>query len=251
MLRSAINSQVWLSRKFDKLLPRKYQTDGNSDFVKSFAPGYLFPKALVYDIGSGKQPFLKAEQKRQLQATVVGLDIDAGELARAPQGAYDDSICSDVTRYQGKGDADIVICQSLLEHVNGVDKAFHAISSALKPGGTALVFVPSRNAVFARMNLLLPHRLKRWILFSVFPVTKAAQGFVSYYDRCTPGDFRQLAAQSGLEVVDLRCYYKSGYFTFLFPLHFIWRAWILLFGATRTEQAAETFSMALRKPATH
>src|SRR4051812_9855475 len=102
MLRALLHTQVWLSRKFDRLLPRKYQTDGNSDFVRSFAPRFLFPGAVIYDVGSGKQPYLSAEQKRKLGATVVGVDIDPDELARAPTGAYDATICADVTQYRGK-----------------------------------------------------------------------------------------------------------------------------------------------------
>ena len=41
---------------------------------------------------------------------MVGLDIDADELARAPPGAYDETVCADITRHVGKGDADLVVC---------------------------------------------------------------------------------------------------------------------------------------------
>ena len=76
-----------------------------------------------------------------------------------------------------------------------------------------------------------------------------AQGFPAYYDRCTPRDFRAMAAQAGLEVVETRCYYRSGYFDWFFPLLLAWRLWMLLaFAVIGREQAAETFSMALRKP---
>jgi len=63
--------------------------------------------------------------------------------------------------FGGQGDADLIICQALLEHVKNVDQAFAAIASILKPGGLALIFVPSRNALYARLNLLLPQDLKR------------------------------------------------------------------------------------------
>jgi SAM-dependent methyltransferase len=61
------------------------------------------------------------------------------------------------------------VCQALLEHVSDVNGAFESIASILRPGGQAVIFVRSRNAVFARINLVLPEKFKRWILFQVFP----------------------------------------------------------------------------------
>lgn len=247
MLRTAIAGQVWLSRKLDSLLPKKYQIDGNTDFRNTFAPGYLSPATTIYDIGSGRHPFLSPQAKRELGVRVVGLDIDPNELAAAPAGSYDGSVCADVTRYRGRAEADLVICQSLMEHIDGTDRAFEAIASALKPGGVAVLFVPSRHAVFARLNLLLPQRWKLWLLHTIYPHTKVGYGFRSFYDRCTPADFERMAKAVGMEVIALRCYYKSGYFMAFAPLHALWRLWILAFGALRKEQAAETFAMALRK----
>jgi 2-polyprenyl-3-methyl-5-hydroxy-6-metoxy-1,4-benzoquinol methylase len=248
MLRTLINGQVWLSNKFDRLLlPTQFQVDGNRDFVDSFAPRHLGHAMRVYDVGSGRHPLLNAEQKARLGARVIGLDIDADELAAAPSGCYDEAVCADVRLYRGNSDGDLVICQALLEHVNGVDQAFHAIASMLKPGGTAIIFAPSRNAVFARLNLVLPADLKRRLLFTIFPKAREGQGFKSYYDRCTPADFRRLAREAGLEVTETVPYYTSSYFTFFFPLHVLWRLWVVGFRAAAGLQAAETFCMALRK----
>jgi 2-polyprenyl-3-methyl-5-hydroxy-6-metoxy-1,4-benzoquinol methylase len=247
MLRSVINGQVWLSKKFDRLLPALFRVDGNRDFVDSFAPRHMAKGIRIYDVGSGRHPLLGQEQKATLRATVVGLDIDQNELAAAPSGCYDEAVCADVRSYRGNGDGDLVICQALLEHVNGVDQAFHAMASMLKPGGIAIVFVPSRNAVFARLNLALPAHLKRRLLFTIFPSAREGQGFKSYYDRCTPSDFRRLAAEAGLEVTEIVPYYTSSYFTFFFPLHVLWRLWVVGFRAAAGVQAAETFCMALRK----
>jgi 2-polyprenyl-6-hydroxyphenyl methylase/3-demethylubiquinone-9 3-methyltransferase len=157
-------------------------------------------------------------------------------------------IVADITKYRGNGDADLVICQALLEHVVDVGEALFAIASLLKPGGIALIFVPSRNALFARLNLVLPESLKRRLLFTLFPESRLGQGFRSYYNQCTPRDFRRILEQRGLKIVEERLYYESAYFTFLVPLHILWRIWLLTFYAFARDQAAETFSMAIRKP---
>ena len=44
-----------------------------------------------------------------------------------------------------------------------------------------------------------------------------------------------------------RVYFQSDYFRFLFPLHAMWRLWTVLFRAIAGPQAAETFSLVLRK----
>jgi 2-polyprenyl-6-hydroxyphenyl methylase/3-demethylubiquinone-9 3-methyltransferase len=229
------------------MLPSHYRIDGSEDFQISFAPEYLQKSSKVYDIGGGKNPFLTSALKEQLAVTLVGLDIDQHELHKAPTGAYDEVICADITRYEGNYDADLVICKALLEHVEDIDAAFAGIASILKPGGVAVIFVPSKNAIYARLNIILPETFKRHLLYTIFPQTRKSQGFISYYDKCTPKDFECLAKRQGLEVESKRCYFLSSYFSFFFPLYLLWRIWILIFRFFAGEQAAETFSMAFKK----
>ena len=249
ILRNFIQWQARLSRRFDQLLPGYLSVDGNYEFRTGYAVSQLRdrPNSVIYDVGGGKNPYIDLELKRQINATVVGLDISQSELNAAPPGAYDRTVCADLTLYRGEQDADFVICQTLLEHVSDVNLAFAALAGILKPGGRLLVFVPSRNAVFARLNLLLPEKIKRLLLFAIFPQTRRDQGFRSYYDRCTPASFRALAPIHGLAVKDCRLYYCSMYFSFLAPLHVVWRLWMFLFMRINREAAAETFAMVLTK----
>lgn len=236
------------SRAFDaSLIPAQFRVDGNRDFIDNFAKKYLRPGLTVFDVGGGKQPYINRETKDRLRLKVVGLDIDADELARAPQGSYDEVICADITKFAGQGTADLLVCQALLEHVSDVSAAFKSIASILGPGGRAVIFVPCRNAVFARLNLLLPEKIKRWILFQVFPQTKVDAGFRSYYDRCTPMEFRNLIKTNGLQEIEFRPYYESAYFSFFFPAHILWRLWTQLFRILKGDQAAETFCLAFVK----
>ena len=204
---------------------------------------------LVYDVGGGKRPFLSTAEKTALDLSVYGLDIDRDELASAPPGAYERVICSDIGAYAGNADADVVICQAVLEHVRSSEKAIGAIASILKPGGMALLFVPCRNAWYARLNLLLPQAWKRKLLFTIYPGTESTLGFPAYYDRCTPRDFAQIAAQNRLSVDNLQAHFKSYYFHFFFPLFVVWRTGLLLSHAIYGPQVCESFCMVLRKPA--
>ncbi len=249
LLRRFVRFQQRLCFGFDRVfLPARFGVDGNRDFEAVFVPPYLRAGLTVYDIGGGKSPYVSPHVKEQLDLRVVGLDIDADELARAPGDAYDETIAADVCRFQGKGEADVAVCQAVLEHVPDAAAAVRTIASILRPGGVALVFVPSGNAAFARLNRLLPERVKRAILFSLFPDKREKQGFPAFYDRCTPPHFDRHAACAGLIVEARRVYFRSSYFSFFFPAYLLWRLWLLLFVAVRGDQAAETFAVALRKP---
>lgn len=248
-LRKAIDLQIRWSNGIDKLLPDVFQVDGNQNFIHDFVKPYLLAGSVVYDVGGGKQPMIPVEVKTNLGMRVVGVDIDANELQSAPEGAYDQTVCCDITKYRGNSDGDVVICQALLEHVANVAEALGAIDSILKPGGVALIFVPSGNAIYAKLNLLLPEKVKRAILFSVFPHSAKAQGFRAYYDHCTPREIKGIAGRYGLLTERARLYYLSTYFAFFAPLYAIWRLWSLAFYLIDREQAAETFSIAFRKPA--
>ncbi|MDE3022001.1 MAG: class I SAM-dependent methyltransferase [Pseudomonadota bacterium] len=199
-------------------------------------------------LGGGKQPFVSPEKKAALSLNVVGIDISQSELDIAPVGGYDETVCADIANVHGVGDGDLVICQAVLEHVKDTEGAMRSIASLLKPGGKAF-FVPSQNAVFARLNVLLPENLKRKILYGVYPNARAAQGFPSFYHKCTPDDFIDMAKHNGLTEVESRYYYISSYFSFLFPVYLIWRIWVVLFKFYASHQAAETFSMVLVKNA--
>lgn len=248
LLKNFVDINGRLARWFDRsFLPDMYLNDGNRDFIDRFAPGHLASNLKIYDVGGGKQPFIAPPQKQALGLTVVGIDISAAELEKAPQGAYDSMVCADIAKYQGVGDGDLVFCQAVLEHVQDTEGAMRSIASLLKPGGKALLFVPSRNAVFARLNLLLPEKVKRWVLFTVYPSAKAAQGFPSFYARCTPKDMIAMAKVNNLKLADARYYYISSYFSFFFPFYLLWRFWIVLYQLLAGYQAAETFSFALVK----
>ena len=245
--RSFINSQIVLSNLFDLLLPVRYRVDGYSDFSNVIVPKYIKSNSVIYDIGGGKNPFISNELRTGINCWVIGLDIDETELNAAPTGSYDKIIAEDITIYRGNQDGDLAICMALLEHVKDIEAALTGIRSCLKNGCRCALFVPSGNAIFARINKILPENSKKQILFALFPNAKERQGFPAYYDHCTPREVQGIAQSLGFEILDKRYYYVSSYFSFLFPLYFLWRIYILAFQWIVKEQAAETFGLILKK----
>ena len=254
-LRRTVRFLVRLSEAFDRqFLPAEFAVDGNKDFIRRLCRLYLFPSATVVEIGGGKNPLISLAEKHELGLRIIGLDISARELSAAPAGVYDGTVCSDITQYSGSGTADVAICAALLEHVRDTGAALRAIATLLKPEGVALLFVPCRNAVYARINRILPEPLKCWVLKAIygdFPEIQAElTGFPAYYDRCTPRDICTMAQATGFSVERLRVYFASGYFQFLPPLYVAWRLWQIAFKTIAGDQAAETFSVVLKKSVT-
>lgn len=161
---------------------------------------------------------------------------------------YDKIFCADICSFAGDNSADLVVCQAVLEHVSDTQAALRGIASLLKPGAAALVFVPCRNALFARLNMLLPEKWKRRILYTIFPGTGREHGFPAYYNRCTPQDFIAMADAAGVQAETVYCYYMSVYFSFFLPAHVLWRIWQLLARYFVGDQMRESFSVVLRKP---
>jgi 2-polyprenyl-6-hydroxyphenyl methylase/3-demethylubiquinone-9 3-methyltransferase len=247
-MRRFIATNVALCELIDRLLPERLRTDGNARFLKEVLPRALVPGSLVYDIGGGARPYVSPEEKVRLGLRVVGLDISAAELAAAPPGAYDRVIVADLCTFTGPSDGDQVICQALLEHVPDAAAAIRALATTTRPGGRIFLFAPSRNALFARLNLMLPERLKRRILFAIFPSkARGHDGFRAWYDCCTPGAVERLARANGLEVEERQLFWISSYFKPFVPAFVAWRmfqgfAWLLF-----RDNAAETFYFVLRK----
>ena len=248
IIRKFIDWNVNLSTRLDNLLPISLRQDGNRCFLEEYAPRVEEVGAKIWDVGSGSQPYLSASRRLELGATVVGLDISNEELAAAPDGAYSHQVVADICQFSGDASADSVICQALLEHVPDTAGAIRALASIVRPGGRIYLFVPSRNALFARANLMLPHQLKRRILFSVFPTARDNQGFQVWYDRCTPAQITCLAHSNGLVVEEQRLFWVSSYLKPFVPAFLAWRLCQSLARLMLGSEAAETFILVLRKP---
>ncbi len=244
-----VENQIFLSRRFDELiLPEKLHHVGYKHFKGRLAPAYFERGQTIYDMGSGSQPYINHKRKSKFHFKVIGLDIDQALLDRAPEGIYDETVCADLMNYTGKGDADLVVCMATLEHIQDNDKAIGAIASTLKPGGKALIYVPTRTALFARINRVLPEGFKKKVLGVFYPGQN--DGFPAFYDRCTEKEFEDLADKHGLKVVNKVSYYVSYYMAVFLPLHVLYRMYNLLVYAVSPKHAMESFSIVMERPNT-
>lgn len=248
IIRKFIAFNQRLSLAFDRLLPDRLTVDGNGYFQTYVLPPLIQPDERVYDLGGGSRPYLSPDQKAALNIHVTGLDISGEELSAAPAGAYDRQIVGDLCQFVGQGEADLVICQSTLEHLHDVEGALRAISSSLKPGGRVAFFCPCRNALFARFNIVLPEDLKKRLLFFLFPGKATGHdGFKAYYDKCKPSLIEAISRRHGMQIEMRRLFWKSSYFSVFFPAYLGWRLYQAAMWLLVRDDAAETFCYVLIK----
>lgn len=222
LIRRFIDGQVALCRYIDRRLFGAFSVDGNAAFAR-LLPSMIPPEASIADIGGGKTPFFSADEVRSRRLRVAGVDIDAAELASAEAGAYEEMFVGAIEQVRGNADRDFVIAQSVLEHVYDGRRAAAGMASFLRPGGTIVTFCPCRRAWFARLNLVLPERLKRAILFYVYPAKRERQGYPAHYDGCTPQELERNLRDAGVRVTGFRYFFTSSYFMFFAPLYLFWR----------------------------
>jgi 2-polyprenyl-6-hydroxyphenyl methylase/3-demethylubiquinone-9 3-methyltransferase len=234
---------------FDSLLSPAIRHDGNHYFISQVIPSALKDNSVIYDIGGGSQPCISVADKLKKNITLVGLDISDEEMNKAPANIYDQKISADLTQYIGNGNADTIVCQAVLEHIEDNRAAARSLSTICKQHGIVYVFVPCKNAVYARLNVVLPERVKNWALELVQPGLTEHQGFPAYYNNCTPTEMKNLFLENGFEIIQIKTFWMSSYFGNFFPIHILWRTYQLLAWALIGDDAAETFILIAKKEA--
>lgn len=231
----------------ESLFPRKR---GWTDFVTRVLPAAIKPGSRIVDVGSGKRPAIDLATKRRLGLHVVGLDVDADELSKAPDGCYDSVIVGDIASADLNGPYDTIISCAVLEHVSNTSDAISNMASALSPGGVTLHFIPCGLAPFALVNRALGPAASKRLLFALYPEKKASQGFEAYYRQCTPSGMRSLMRNSGLSSIEVTPYYASDYLKALAPAYVLEAARQLTVQACGAADLAESFCIQASAPAT-
>lgn len=150
------------------------------------------------EIGAGRDPLFLPEEASRFALDITLNDISAHELSLAPSG-YGKVEC-DITspnapEILGRGKYDLAYCRMVMEHVQDVPAMWRNISEVLAPGGVALSFFPTLYAIPYTLNRLMPERLSRFILETVFPERKPEGDdpkFPAYYDHCFSSESKMM-----------------------------------------------------------
>jgi SAM-dependent methyltransferase len=95
-------------------------------------------------------------------ARLVGLDISAEALAKHER--LDDAIVGDVETYPLPDDEfDVILCWTVLEHLEHPRSAFENLARAVKPGGLLVIGVPNVWSLKGIVTRLTPYRFHVWL----------------------------------------------------------------------------------------
>lgn len=139
----------------------------------------------VADIGGGANPVLDPEYIAAHGIRYTMIDIDAGELAKAPD-CYD-KLQGDVTSPEcgAENSYDLVFSAMLAEHVKSGEALHRNLYRMLAPGGVAIHYFPTLYSPPFIANFLLPERLAAKLLYLLNPRNKFQNGkFPAYYSWC-------------------------------------------------------------------
>jgi SAM-dependent methyltransferase len=142
------------------------------------------------EIGGGRDPLFLPDEVAAHGFEVTLNDISAHELSLAPAG-YAKIQCDIASRAAsailGAERYDLAYCRMVMEHVPNVATMWENIHAVLAPGGVALSFFPTLYAPPYVLNRMIPEKLSRRLLETVFPDRKEDGDnpkFPAYYDHC-------------------------------------------------------------------
>ncbi|HXB70748.1 MAG TPA: methyltransferase domain-containing protein [Candidatus Acidoferrales bacterium] len=108
------------------------------------------PEPVVLDIGCSSGYMIKALRRRLSDATVVGADFVRGPLEKLAAAVPDLPLLQfDLTRCPlPDGSVDGIVLLNVLEHIEDDDAAMRHVYRILRPGGVAVIEVPSGPNLF-------------------------------------------------------------------------------------------------------
>lgn len=181
------------------------------------------PGSVVADVAGGKTWHLPAALKEATGVTLVGLDIDAAELAE--NNMIDHKIVADACDRipTDFGKYSVITVRAGIEHFHDNARFLLNAFGALEPGGVLIALFPNKFAPFALINQALPHKLSKFLLQKL---TRGGEegvlGFRAHYDRTSYRSFSKIARDAGFEIEF--CYpsfFSSAYFRAIPPIYII------------------------------
>lgn len=169
----------------------------------------------ICDIGGGANPLLSHDERERLGLIYTSVDIDANELAKAPDDLH--KVVLDITTCPLPRTFDMVVSKHLAEHISDPETMHRNVRAMLRPGGVAIHFFPTLYSAPFVLNRLLPEKIAERMLLRVQPVRAKGgnQGkFPAYYRWCrgpTRHQIRRLVS-TGLEVEEYIAAFGHAYY---------------------------------------
>jgi SAM-dependent methyltransferase len=173
------------------------------------------PGARILELGAGRDPSFSLADLPDTVASYTINDIDPAELALVPDGyqtaCFD--VIGDVSEFANR--YDLIFSRTLIEHVRDGRAMHRNVLSLLRPGGAAFHFAPTLYAPPFILNRLLPEKLSRSVLLSLFPERRNDDPkFPAHYSWCfgSRPKMERMLKTVGFRDVSIQTFWGYDYF---------------------------------------
>ncbi len=247
IVRKFIDCNKKISNDFLRRHPLSHNENVN-ELYKEAVKKYIKDDSIIYDIGGGKHcHYINEIDKKNVY--VCAVDISKEELE--VNALVNEKIVSDVCKKipLPYGQVDMITSSSVLEHLLDPQAFFLNASESLKAGGMFIHTCPSRYAIFAVINRILPQKLSRKVLFFFLPEAKRTSGFPAYYINLYYKKIKKMLKKAGLELLYFIPQYRQcSYFSFFYPLFLLTYFWDFLMKKLKLKNMSAYFLIVARKP---
>ena len=249
MIRALIRAN---RRVCDKLAPHFPQTTPNMErlYVEKVAEHVnAKPGQVIIDVGGGRSCRFVEALEPPRRGTIIAIDVAPGEMQHNTD--VDAKVVGDVTRALPLEDqsVDLIASRSVLEHLPRLEPFMREAFRVLRPGGQCIHFFPCKFALFAMANQLIPNRVAKRLLYSVFEESAGIGGFPAHYDHCHDPAFTRLLEKNGFEILwRHHGYYQAHYFSFAVPLYVLAALYEMAVAALGLKRLCAYLIVIARKP---
>jgi len=196
----------------------------------------------VLEIGGIDRPFLSKSDRYRY----VGMDI---EDKPGCHDVYDRFVVQSVED-PIRGEYDLVLSITLLEHVRDNASSIANIFAALRPARTTHHYIPGKGHPYALALRAVGPRWQRRLIRVLRPGSVEETGYPTFFDHCTARDMARVFEDAGFEDVALRTFYRANdYFAFFVPAFIAITAFENLCRSFGWSYFASGFVISGRKPA--
>ena len=151
----------------------------------------------------------------------------------------------------GNADADIQKFEAILGHVPDSEHTLRALPSILKHGLRALLLTASRNAIFARLTVLLRQQVKEKVVVTRLPKNDdGGDGSFKFHNRVPLRDIKSLTSSNDLVIKGQTLICSNSYIVVLLANYLVRRGAQGVYYFVGGDGGAKKSNYILRKSAT-
>ena len=220
LLNKLVSFNVRLSEIADRTIFRFSKRKGYVDQLRSFINEVInkCKPCAVLEIGGIDKPLLK----RSKEIRYDGLDIEYKEQC---EHIYDNFVVQSV-EHPISNKYDLIISKAVLEHIHYNDASVKQMYEALRRGGYAIHYLPSKYHPYSLILRLLGPDRQRKLIKILRPWAMSQTGYPVFFDKCSPNEMRKLFKSKGFDYVKIIPFFRANdYFRFFLPFYITVTLW--------------------------